>query len=241
MVSKDGSEWKPTRGVDYYSEFRSKLDSLQKKYREPDTSLFVNHELMYYQIIRQWEAYARHNSFYDGEFGISIPGRMERFNQPSQHDCNDTTCGVETAFARYTTFQLHGAIDVVENWADHSSYMEASIERLEIWNRPRKTDNIEMSSTYVGRTPFTFVRPASPTRKNEELSNSQESETKRRRVDDILSLLDPVPNKDLLDVPMETSSGEVLASRGRQSEGQTIPPPCDVRDPQERVRRQGLS
>eukprot|EP00971_Amphidinium_carterae_P196687 3903507-Amphidinium_carterae.1 len=38
MVSKDGSEWKPPNGTTYYQDFNARLDNLQKKYREPDTS-----------------------------------------------------------------------------------------------------------------------------------------------------------------------------------------------------------
>eukprot|EP00971_Amphidinium_carterae_P156467 3101627-Amphidinium_carterae.1 len=80
----------------------------------------------------------------------------------------DETSGVDSAMARCQTFQLQGAIDVVDDWADHTSYVEDSIERLQIWNRPRKTNDIEMISSYVGRTPFTFVKTGAPTRKNDE-------------------------------------------------------------------------
>eukprot|EP00971_Amphidinium_carterae_P188295 3737796-Amphidinium_carterae.1 len=65
-----------------------------------------------------------------------------------------------------------------------------------------------MVSSYVGRTPFTFVKTGTPTRKNDKLSNSQESDTERRKVEDIVSLLDSEPNTGLGDVTMSASSGE---------------------------------
>eukprot|EP00971_Amphidinium_carterae_P214329 4253611-Amphidinium_carterae.5 len=209
---------------------------------QDDTSLFVNHKLVHYlahqkdcdQVIRQWEEYARIGSLYDGQFGITIPGRMEQYNRPARHDCKDYTCGVEAALARNLTFQLQGAIDIISTWADHTSYMEASMERLEIWNRPRKTDDIEMSSTNVGRTPFTFVRPASPTRKNEELSDSQESETNARKWKTYFRYWIRRQAQVRL-MFRRTSSGEVLASRGGRSEGQATPLPSDVLDLQEEM------
>eukprot|EP00971_Amphidinium_carterae_P321534 6391265-Amphidinium_carterae.1 len=67
-----------------------------------------------------------------------------------------------------------------------------------------------MASSYVGRTPLTFVKTGASTRKNEELSNSQESETKRRRVENIVSLLDLEQNTGSGDVAMSASSGEPL-------------------------------
>eukprot|EP00971_Amphidinium_carterae_P024700 487298-Amphidinium_carterae.1 len=48
MVSRDGSVWNPLDGVTYYQDFFARLDSLQKKYRVPDPSVFVNHELVHY-------------------------------------------------------------------------------------------------------------------------------------------------------------------------------------------------
>eukprot|EP00971_Amphidinium_carterae_P301091 5982367-Amphidinium_carterae.2 len=210
MVSREPTKWR------------------DKKYRVPDPSLFVNHEVVHYiahqkdceQAIKQWEEHAMIGDHYIDGKAMCVPGRLEQYHQPSRHDVNDSTSGVDRALARCQAFQLHGALDAIDDWTDHVSYMEASIERLNIWNRPRKTNDIEMASTYVGRTPFTFIKSAlvaSPTRKNDELSNSQESDTKRRKVEDIVSLLDSAPSTGLGDVTTGTSSGEVLASRGGNS------------------------
>eukprot|EP00971_Amphidinium_carterae_P168076 3330303-Amphidinium_carterae.1 len=238
MVSKDGSEWNPQSGVTYYQDFFAKLDSLQKKYRVPDPSLFVNHELVHYiahqkdieQALKQWEEHATIGNHYIDGTGMCVPGRLEQFQQPSRHAVNDNTSGVALAMARCQTFQLQGAIEVIDDWTDHTSYMEASIERLTIWNRPRKNNNIEMASTYVGRTPFTFIKSASPTRKNDVLTNSQESDTKRKKVEDIVSLLDSASSTGLGDVTMGTSSGEVLAPRGGSSGEQLTLNTNDVLD-----------
>eukprot|EP00971_Amphidinium_carterae_P211882 4204685-Amphidinium_carterae.1 len=204
MVSKDGSEWNPPNGMIYYQEFFVKLDSLQKTYRVPDPSVFVNHEVIHYiahlkdceQAIKQWEEHATIGNHYIDGTSQCVPGRLEQYHQPPKHSVSDTSSGVERALVRCQTFQLHGAIEVIGDWTDHVSYMEFNIERFNIWNRPRKTNDnyqpnvIEMASTYVGRTPFTFVKPASPTRKNDELSNSQDSGAKRRKVEDLVSLLE---------------------------------------------------
>eukprot|EP00971_Amphidinium_carterae_P310220 6164690-Amphidinium_carterae.1 len=201
-VSKDGSEWNPPNGVTYYQDFNARLDNLQKKYREPDTSL------------PQWADYAIVGDHYVEGAGMCVPGRLEQYNQPSRHEVNDSTSGVKTAEARCLTFQLQGAIEVVDNWTEHVAYTEHAIERLDIWNRPRKTGDIEMVSTYVARTPFTFVKSVSTTRKNDELSDSQDSESKRRKVEEIVSLLDTTPGSGQNDVTMGTFSGKVLSLRG---------------------------
>eukprot|EP00971_Amphidinium_carterae_P258308 5127022-Amphidinium_carterae.1 len=45
MVGRDGAtEWNPENGVLYYQDFYGRFDSLQRKVRVPDPSLFVNHE-----------------------------------------------------------------------------------------------------------------------------------------------------------------------------------------------------
>eukprot|EP00971_Amphidinium_carterae_P241773 4800473-Amphidinium_carterae.1 len=94
-----------------------------------------------------------------------------------------------------------------------------------------------MTSTYVARTPLTFVKTGASTRKNEELSNSQESDHKRRRVDSILSLLDQGQGAGSGDVPMSTaprgsamiSTNDVLDLQ-RDPMDQTEFSPVDVLD-----------
>eukprot|EP00971_Amphidinium_carterae_P314666 6254944-Amphidinium_carterae.1 len=66
------------------------------------------------------------------------------------------------------------------------------------------------------------------TRKNEELSNSQENETKRRRVESIVSLLDQAQSPDTGDVPM-INTNDVLDLQGDPMD-QTEPSPVDVLD-----------
>eukprot|EP00971_Amphidinium_carterae_P074777 1477703-Amphidinium_carterae.1 len=70
-----------------------------------------------------------------------------------------------------------------------------------------------MSSTFPGRTPLTFVRSVSPTRKKEEEGSMQEEATKRRKLDDTTTA--ETTDKD---VPMEMSlaspSTDVLSHRG---------------------------
>eukprot|EP00971_Amphidinium_carterae_P233797 4639407-Amphidinium_carterae.1 len=61
------------------------------------------------------------------------------FNQPAKYEVNDSTSGVETAFARCQSFLLHDPIDVVDDWTLFRAFVEDSVERLAIWNRPRKT------------------------------------------------------------------------------------------------------
>eukprot|EP00971_Amphidinium_carterae_P278741 5533537-Amphidinium_carterae.1 len=218
MVGKDGSEWNPPNGVIYYQDFYGRFESLQKKYRVPDPSLFVNHEVIHYiahqsdiaQALNQWEEHALQEEHFIFDTRMCVPGRLEQFQQQTKYEANDSKTGVETAFARCQTFQLHGPINVVEDWTLFLSYVEDSIERLPVWDRPSKTNDIEMASSYVGRTPLTFVKTGASTRKTEELSNSQESETKRRRVENIVALLDHEQNTGSGDVTMSASSGEPL-------------------------------
>eukprot|EP00971_Amphidinium_carterae_P085771 1696875-Amphidinium_carterae.1 len=218
MVGKDGSDWEPLNGVIYYQDFYGRFDSLQKKYRIPDPSLFVNHEVIHYiahqkdiaQALNQWEEHAVKEDHYVVETMMCVPGRLGQYQQPTKYEANDSTTGVETAFARCQTFQLHGPINVVEDWTLFQSYVEDSIERLPVWDRPSKTNGIEMASLYVGRTPLTFVKTGASTRKNDELPDSQESETKRRRVENIVSLLDLDQNAGSGDITMGASSREPL-------------------------------
>eukprot|EP00971_Amphidinium_carterae_P218245 4331982-Amphidinium_carterae.1 len=246
MVGRDGStEWNPESGVLYYQDFYGRFDSLQRKYRVPDPSVFVNHEVVHYiahqeditQALHQWEEYAITRDHYIMETGMCVPGRLEHFNQPTEYCVNDSTSGVDTAFARCQSFLLHDAIDVVEDWPLFQAFVENSVEKLAIWNRPRKTGDIEMTSTYVARTPLTFVKTGASTRKNEELSNSQESEHKRRRVESIISLLDQGQSAGSGDVPMSASprgsaminTNDVLDLQ-RDPMDQTEPSPVDVLD-----------
>eukprot|EP00971_Amphidinium_carterae_P168254 3333696-Amphidinium_carterae.1 len=85
-----------------------------------------------------------------------------------------------------------------------------------------------MVSSYVARTPFSFVKSASTTRKNDELTDSQESESKRRKVEELVSLLDTAPDSGQKDVTMGTSSGEVLYLRGGKDGEQRAPHPSEV-------------
>eukprot|EP00971_Amphidinium_carterae_P094248 1865747-Amphidinium_carterae.1 len=59
---------------------------------------------------------------------MCVPVRLEQFQQPAKYDVNDSTSGVDTALARCQTFQLHGPINVVEDWTLFQSYVEDSIE-----------------------------------------------------------------------------------------------------------------
>eukprot|EP00971_Amphidinium_carterae_P207274 4112253-Amphidinium_carterae.1 len=148
MVGRDGAtEWNPENGVLYYQDFYGRFDSLQRKYRVPDPSLFVNHEVVHYiahqqditQALNQWEEYALKGEHYIVETMMCVPGRLEQFNQPAKYNVSDSTGGVDTALARCQSFLLQDPIDVVEDWTLFQAFVEDSVERLAIWNRPRKT------------------------------------------------------------------------------------------------------
>eukprot|EP00971_Amphidinium_carterae_P062283 1233006-Amphidinium_carterae.1 len=90
--------------------------------------------------------------------------------------------------------------------------MDGRIEELQVWRRPTNQQGVEMSSTFPGRTPLTFVRSVSPTRKKEEEASAQEEATKRKKLDDTTT----AENAEK-DVPMEMSpanlSTDVLSHR----------------------------
>eukprot|EP00971_Amphidinium_carterae_P046274 910852-Amphidinium_carterae.1 len=68
--------------------------------------------------------------------------------------------------------------------------MDRRIAELHVWRRPINQHGVEMSSTFPGRTPLTFVRSVSPTRKKEEDASTQKEATKRRKLDDTTSVGD---------------------------------------------------
>eukprot|EP00971_Amphidinium_carterae_P314667 6254944-Amphidinium_carterae.2 len=95
MVGRDGTnEWNPANGLLYYQDFYGRLDSLQRKYRVPDPSVFVNHEVVHYiahqkditQALKQWEKHALQGDYYIVGTMMCVPGRMERHNEPAKYD-----------------------------------------------------------------------------------------------------------------------------------------------------------
>eukprot|EP00971_Amphidinium_carterae_P100641 1990957-Amphidinium_carterae.1 len=198
LTGKTGMEWQPANGQAYYNLMRSRVASLQKKVRIPDPSLFINHEMVHLiaqlpecdQSVRHWDALAQSGVIYDADT-MDPP-----FNQDP---------GIKQALLRYQTLPLQGLVRTVTDWQQHESYTEQSIYDLDVWLRPTKRGNVEMNSTYPGRTPLTFVRSTTPTRKKVDVSDSPETETKRRRVED-----DSAQSQDQADVQMGSSSSDVL-------------------------------
>eukprot|EP00971_Amphidinium_carterae_P066709 1321087-Amphidinium_carterae.1 len=78
------------------------------------------------------------------------------------------------------------------------------MEELQVWRRPINQQDVEMSSTFPGRTPLTFVRSVSPTRKKEEEASQQEEAAKRRKLDETTTAVSAGK-----DTPMDVSTAKL--------------------------------
>eukprot|EP00971_Amphidinium_carterae_P167120 3311573-Amphidinium_carterae.1 len=190
---------------------------LKKKIQVPDASVFINHDV--FNLVAQlpncdgrlqfWQnRIERHLIF---NLGVNIPSRVASRKLVEGAPNNDNR-GVQKALLRYQTLDLHGILTTVPNWDKYETYMDRSMEELQVWRRPTNQQGVDMTSTFLGRTPLTFVRSASPTRKKEEEASQQEEATKRRKLDDKATVVAAET-----DVPMDMSttklSTDVLSHR----------------------------
>eukprot|EP00971_Amphidinium_carterae_P263649 5230788-Amphidinium_carterae.1 len=173
-MGSNNKEWVPGSADDYYNFVEAETVQLKKKIQVPDASVFINHDV--FHLVAQlpncdgrlqfWQNRIERHMIFD--LGCNIPSRIASRKTVEGAPDNLENRGVQKALLRYQTLDLHGLLTSVPNWDKYESYTDRSMEVLQVWRRPTNQKGVEMSSTFLGRTPLTFVRSASPTRKKEE-------------------------------------------------------------------------
>eukprot|EP00971_Amphidinium_carterae_P178977 3549808-Amphidinium_carterae.1 len=187
----NNKEWTPQCGIHYYTFLEADTVYLKKKIQVPDASVFINHNV--FHLVAQlpdcdgrlqfWQNKIEKNLIH--YMGVNVPSRVVGRKIVEKAPENENP-GVQRALLRYQTLNLH---------------------ELQVWRRPTNPQGVEMSSTFPGRNPLTFVRSVSPTRKKEEEeeeASAQEEATKRRKLDDT----NTADNAEK-DEPMEMSSANL--------------------------------
>eukprot|EP00971_Amphidinium_carterae_P347021 6488820-Amphidinium_carterae.1 len=158
----NNKEWTPQCGIHYYTFLEADTVYLKKKIQVPDASVFINHNV--FHLVAQlpdcdgrlqfWQnKIEKHLIYY---MGVNVPSRVVSRKIVEKAPENENP-GVQRALLRYQTLNLHGLLSTVPHWGKHESYMDRRMEELQVWRRPTNPQGVEMSSTFPGRTPLTFV------------------------------------------------------------------------------------
>eukprot|EP00971_Amphidinium_carterae_P241072 4786051-Amphidinium_carterae.1 len=217
VMGLNNKEWIPQSGADYYTFLEADTVHLKKKIQVPDASVFVNHEVFHLVVqlptcdgrLQFWRSRIEAHLIFS--LGVNIPSRVASRKIVEKAPENENR-GVQKALLRYQTLNLHGLLTTVPNWDKYETYMDRSMEELQVWRRPTNQQGVEMSSTFLGRTPLTFVRSVSPTRKKEEEASQQEEAAKRRKLDDKATAVTAERNMPM-DVSTPKLSTDVLSHR----------------------------